>query len=155
MFVTVLGRMAGVPADKKATTKFADVPKGQYYTPYVKWANDAGIVNGVSATKFAPDDNVTREQICVMMVGFMKNIGIAVRNDFTKVKFGDEAKLSKWAKNEVLICQQGGIVNGIKSGKGYVFNPQGNATRAEVATILHNFAKNYLSVAFNDTYFAY
>ena len=144
MFVTVLGRLSGITADKKATTKFVDVAKGQYYTPYVKWASDAGIVNGMSTTRFAPDENITREQICVMMEKYIKANHWGLRNDFEVVKFKDEGKISKWAKSAVLACQQGGIINGSKSGNGFVFNPQGNATRAEVATILCNFAENYL-----------
>lgn len=143
MFVTVLGRLSGVAADKTVTTKFKDVKKGQYYTAYVKWANEAGIVSGITATTFAPDANITREQICVIMEKYLGTLGLGLRTDFAKVKFADEAEIAKWAKNAVLACQQGGIINGIKQGSGYVFNPQGNATRAEVATILYNFTKNY------------
>ncbi len=152
MFVTVLGRLSGIKAAKKATTKFKDVPSNQYYAGYVDWASKAGIVNGTSATTFEPDANVTREQICVMMVKYIDYVGLCLRNDTPVVKFKDEAKISKWAKDAVLACQRGGIVNGNPSGNGYVFNPQGNATRAEVATIIYNYVKNYI-LMFQEHYY--
>ena len=144
MFVTVLGRLSGVAENKKATTKFTDVKKGQYYTGYVKWASDAGIVNGTSATKFEPNANVTREQICKMMVGYCKYEGITLKNINKAITFKDAAKISGWAKTYVTTCQKAGLVSGEKSGTGYIFNPGGNATRAQVATIMYNFAQNYL-----------
>ena len=144
MFVTVLGRLSGVEVNKKVTTKFKDVPKGQYYTGYVKWASEAGIVSGTSGTTFEPDANITREQICAMMVRYIDHVDLCLRNDTPVIKFKDEGKISKWAKKAVLACQKGGIVSGQKSGKGYIFNPQGNATRAEVATIIYNYVQNYL-----------
>ncbi len=143
MFVTVLGRLGGVDVDHKVATKFKDVKKGKYYTGYVAWANEVGIVNGISATTFEPNANITREQICVMMEKFIQYIGLGLRNDTPAVKFKDASKISKWAKSAVAACQQGGIINGVKSGDGYVFNPKGNATRAEVATIIYNFVRNY------------
>ncbi len=139
MFVTVLGRMAGVSVDKNAKTKFTDVKQRQWYTGYVKWASDNGIVNGVSSTKFAPEENVTREQICKMMVTYCKFAGITLKNINKPIVFKDNAKISGWAKQYVQKCQTAGLVNG----SGGYFNPQGNATRAEVATILMNFDKNY------------
>ena len=141
MFVTVLGRMAGVSVDKNAKTKFTDVKRGQWYTGYVKWASDNGIVSGVSSTKFAPEENVTREQICKMMVTYCKFAGITLKNINKPIVFKDNAKISGWAKQYVQKCQTAGLVNG---SNGY-FNPQGNATRAEVATILMNF-NDYYSV---------
>ncbi len=143
MFVTVLGRLAGVDV-KKTESKFTDVPKSQYYSGYVKWASDNGIVNGTSATTFAPDANVTREQICKMMVEYCNYAGITLRQINKPITFKDAGKISAWAKEYVATCQTAGLVNGSQDGNGYVFNPQGNATRAEVATIINNFAKNYL-----------
>ncbi|MBQ6947716.1 MAG: leucine-rich repeat protein, partial [Clostridia bacterium] len=70
MFVTVLGRLHGVKVNNKVTTVFADVKKNQYYTGYVKWANENNIVSGTSATTFGPNENITREQICAMMVRY-------------------------------------------------------------------------------------
>lgn len=144
MFVTVLGRLSGVKENKNATTKFTDVKKGNYYTGYVKWASEAGIVNGTSETTFAPEDNVTREQICKMMVTYCDYIGVVLRTDDEPITFKDAGKISSWAKTYVSICQKAGLINGEKTKGGFNFNPLGNATRAEVATILYNFVKNYL-----------
>ena len=140
MFVTVLGRLAGVSVSK-TDSKFTDVPKAQYYSGYVKWASDNGIVNGVSKTSFAPDANVTREQICKMVVEYCNYAGIDLRQINKPVTFKDAGKISGWAKEYVALCQTAGLING-KGGN--VFDPQGQASRAEVATIVNNFAKNYL-----------
>lgn len=138
MFVTVLGRMAGVSVSKNVKTKFSDVKSGQWYTGYIKWASDNGIVNGDNG-KFMPDDNVTREQICKMMVTYCSFAGIKLKTDHKEVIFKDQAKISGWAKEYVKKCQMAGLVNG----SGGYFRPQGYATRAEVATIIMNFKKNY------------
>ena len=139
MFVTVLGRMAGIKVNHKTATKFTDVKKGKWYTGYVKWASDKGIVNGVSQNKFAPDDNVTREQICKMMYEYCAGAGITLYQKNEKINFKDSAAISKWARGYVSVCQQAGLING---DKGY-FHPQDNATRAEVATIFRNFCVKY------------
>lgn len=144
MFVTVLGRLHGVEANHKAATPFKDVKKKQYYTGYVNWASKAGIVNGVSKTEFAPNDNVTREQICKMMAEYCKYAKISLRNVNKTVTFTDAKDISSWARNYVATCQRAGLVNGEKGEGGYSFNPKGNATRAQVATIICNFAQNYL-----------
>lgn len=149
MFVTVLGRLSGVTVNNNEATKFTDVPVGIYYTGYVKWANKAGIVNGMTDSTFAPNANITREQICVMMKQYIEVNGLSLRTDFASVKFKDESSIATWAKDAVLACQRGGIINGMQQGKDYYFNPRGTATRAQVATILHNYNKNYTQLLFN------
>ena len=143
MFVTVLGRLSGIPENNKVNTRFADVKKGQYYTGYVKWASDVGIVSGTSATTFEPNANVTREQICKMMVEYCAYADVKLKIVNKVITFADQSSISSWARTYVKKCQTAGLVNGsVKGGKTY-FSPQGNATRAEVATILMNFHKNY------------
>ncbi len=144
MFVTVLGRLTGVEVNNNITTRFTDVKKGEYYTGYVDWASRYGIVNGISDTKFDPNSNISREQICVMMVRYMEFSGICLRNDSPAVTFKDSAKIAGWAKDAVTACQRGGIINGIKVSGGYEFDPTGHATRAQVATIIYNYVQNYL-----------
>ncbi len=143
MFVTVLGRLHGVSVSKKVSTKFVDVKKNQYYTGYVKWANDNNIVSGLTTTTFGPEENINREQICAMMVRYCSYAKITLQKKNAAITFKDGAKISKFARSAVKACQQGGIVNGEKVSGGYNFRPQGNATRAEVATIMMNFAKTY------------
>ena len=69
MFVTALGRLAGIDQADYKTGKFTDVKADAYYAPYVNWAAEKGIVNGTSATTFSPDTNITREQMAVIMAG--------------------------------------------------------------------------------------
>ncbi len=140
MFVTVLGRLHGVQA-ANAKTQFTDVSSTAYYAGYVAWASKAGIVNGISATQFAPDANITREQICVMMVRYINYAKITLKTINKPINFADAAKISSFAKSAVAACQVGGIVNGRT---GNVFDPHGTASRAEVATVLMNFCNTYL-----------
>ena len=142
MFVTVLGRLSGAKVDHEKATKFTDVKTKQYYTGYVRWAAANGIVNGTDDTKFSPNDNITREQICAMMVRYASYAKITLKKVNAAIPFKDASKISGYAKAAVQACQQGGIVNGKDDGK---FYPLGNATRAEVATILMNFFRTYLN----------
>ena len=139
MFVTVLGRLHGVK-EVKAKTQFADVKKSAYYSGFVDWAAENGIVTGTSPTAFAPDASVTREQICAMMYRYCDFADIELKKINKAVAFSDAAEISGYAKKAVAACQRGAIVNGKGAGK---FDPKGQATRAEVATILMNFCLNY------------
>ena len=73
MFVTALGRLAGINSDSYKTGKFTDVKADAYYAPYVNWAAQNGIVEGVTATTFAPDTNINREQMAVIMANYAKS----------------------------------------------------------------------------------
>ena len=140
MFVAVLSRISGVKVNNKVATKFTDVKKGQWYTGAVKWASENGIVTG-SNGKFMPNDPITREQICTILVTYSKFEKIDLAPRIQAVNFKDAAKISKWAKSAVTTCQRAGLV----AGSNGCFNPQGKATRAEVATIFMAFYKYYKS----------
>ena len=144
MFVTVLGRLHG-EKDVRANTQFTDVKKSDYFSGYVAWAAKNGIVNGTGDTTFSPDANITREQICAMMVRYASYANIKLKKVNAAITFKDAGKISGYAKAAVKACQQGGIVSGEKDGNGYNFRPQGNASRAEVATIIMNFYNSYLA----------
>lgn len=143
MFVTVLGRLAGVDVDNNVKTAFKDIKKNQYYTGYVKWAADNGIVNGISKTEFAPNANITREQICAMIVRYSKYADIQLNGSGDPTLFRDADEISKYALDSVLLCHKAGIVKG--RGNSY-FAPKANATRAEVAQVLQNLCLGYLVV---------
>lgn len=143
MFVTVLGRLHGQKVNNNVTTRFSDVKKGKYYTGYVKWGADNGIVAGISATTFGPNANITREQICTLMVRYCDYADITLQQVNAPIIFNDAGDASSYAKAAIKACQQGGLVKGEKIAGGYNFRPKGNATRAEVATIIMNFAKAY------------
>jgi len=136
MFVTVLGRLSGVEVDNNVETRFDDVKKGTWYTGYVAWAADNKIVDGTNYFTFAPDAPITREQICKIIVTFCdydEFFELTEVEDYKK--FADNSKISSWAKNYVKTCQMADVINGKSGNK---FDPQGKATRAEVATILLN-----------------
>ena len=138
MFVTALGRLAGInPADYQ-TRKFTDVKADAYYAPYVNWAASKGIVNGTGATTFAPDNKITREQMAVIMKNYADKMGYSIPKTLEAVTFADNAQISSWAKDAVKAMQQAGVLSGKENNR---FDPQGNATRAEAATVLHRFVE--------------
>lgn len=138
MFVTALGRLAGINPDSYKTGKFTDVKADAYYAPYVNWAAQTGIVEGVTAITFAPDTNINREQMAVIMANYAKKLGYDLPRTLKAVTFADNANTSSWAKDAVRAMQQAGILAGKNGNK---FDPKGTATRAEVATVLRRFVE--------------
>ena len=138
MFVTALGRLAGINPDSYQTGKFTDVKADAYYAPYVNWAAQTGIVTGVTATTFAPDTNINREQMAVIMKNYAAKLGYDLPQTLKAVTFADNANISSWAKDAVRAMQQAGILAGKNGNK---FDPKGTATRAEVATVLRRFVE--------------
>ena len=142
MFVQVLANMSGVKTDKNAETGFKDVSVGRWYTGAVAWAAQFGIVNGISETEFAPLSNVTREQMCTMLVRYADHVGVELQKDVAVKTFADDADISKYAKDAVYACQQAGIIDGMTETE---FAPKDTATRAQVAKILSVFHFSYMS----------
>ena len=136
MLVTVLYRIAGEPS-VKGTAPFRDVEKNSWYTNAVIWAAENGIVKGVNTTTFAPNDQITREQIVTILYRFAKFRGLDVGDttDLAK-KFTDAARVSDYAKEALSWAVAVGIINGMPDN---TIAPQNSATRAEVATILMRF----------------
>lgn len=138
MFVTALGRLAGInPADYQTGT-FTDVKADAYYAPYVNWAANKGIVSGTTSTTFAPDSNITREQMAVILKNYAGKMGYSIPKTLEAVTFADNTKISSWAKDSVKAMQQAGVLSG-KTGN--QFDPKGSATRAEAAAVLHRFVE--------------
>ena len=145
MFVTVLSRLGdkvdqkwNIPCDNPM--KFDDVPDGMWYSDAVAWAGGTGVVNGMGENMFAPNAEVTREQMAVMIVNFAALAGTELPKTKDAADVTDEAAINGWAKDAVHAAQQAGIINGRDSG---AFDPQATATRAEVAAILHRFAEAF------------
>ena len=138
MFVTALGRLAGINPDSYQTGKFTDVKADAYYAPYVNWAAQTGIVEGITATTFAPDTNINREQMAVIMKNYAAKLGYDLPQTLKAVTFADNTQISSWAKDAVKSMQQAGILAGKNENK---FDPKGTATRAEVATVLRRFVE--------------
>jgi hypothetical protein len=136
MLVTVLHRLAGSPA-VRVNEAFSDVTEDKWYHEAVNWAAESGIVRGVGNNLFAPDSNVTREQMAAILLNYAKHTGVAPQDAWAvRLDFADAGKISDWATEGAMYCYMNGIING-KPGK--LFDPQGEATRAEVAAMLHRF----------------
>lgn len=133
MFVTILGRMAGVKEADWAGTSFDDVATGTWYAPYVQWAAKNGIVDGVAVGKFAPNSPVTREQMAALVIRYAdaakKTLPAGVD---VPASFRDAGSISGWAFESVDRMRQTGLLNGDENGN---FNPKNGATRAEAATV--------------------
>jgi len=149
MFITILARIAGVDtssaANKAASTKFTDVKAGKYYAAAIKWANENGIVSGTSATTFGPENAISRQDLCVMIVNYANFMKVTLAEKEAEIAFSDATKISKYAKNAVKACQMADIVNGYAAGAGFEFRPKNTATRAEAAQILYVFHSNFMS----------
>jgi hypothetical protein len=136
MVVTVLYRMQNaVPAIAYANP-FSDVDDSMWYADAVKWAYHNDIVSGYGNGKFGPNDNITREQMASILLNyqlFSDQIPVGVLIDR---EFSDWNAISDWAKNAVYRL----TIQGIISGKpGNLFDPKGQATRAEFAAVLQRF----------------
>ena len=138
MFVTALGRLAGINPDSYKTGTFTDVKADAYYAPYVNWAVSKGIVSGTTSATFAPDNCITREQMAVIMKNYADKMGYSILKTLEAVTFADNASISSWAKDAVKAMQQAGVLSGKSNNH---FDPKGNATRAEAATVLHRFVE--------------
>lgn len=137
MLVTILYRMEGSPK-VSTTSKFPDVKdSSMYYYKAVNWAASNKIVSGYDTGKFGPDDNITREQLAVILWKYSKYKGKDkdVTADFTK--FSDSFKISDYAKKGMNWALGVGVMHG-SNGK---LLPQGTATRAEAAAMLSNYSK--------------
>ena len=136
MLVTVLYRAAGAPAVSTANLPFTDL-RADWYRSAVAWAYRSGISSGVSQTCFDPDGKVTREQIVAMLYRFSALQGGQVNNVNGMVLngYGDGTNVSDWAHLSFCWAVENGIINGV-SGE---LQPQGQADRAQIATILMRF----------------
>ena len=138
MFVTALGRLAGVDPTDYQASRFTDVKEDAYYAPYVNWAAKTGVVSGTTDTAFAPDTNINREQMAVIMKNYAAKLGYTIPKTLEVVNFADSAGISSWAKEAVKSMQQAGILAGKTNN---CFDPAGTATRAEVAAVLRRFVE--------------
>lgn len=135
MLVTVLYRLEGQPGVSGGAS-FKDVPQNTWYTKAVKWAADHKIVNGMGNDRFAPNDNVTREQMASILYRYSRWNGRDVSALGNISAFKDAAAVSAYANKAVRWAVGEGLIKGKESNQ---LDPTGNATRAEVATILHRY----------------
>ena len=132
MYVTVLGRIAGVDASKYTTSVFTDVQPNVWYAPYVQWAVEKGITSGTGNNRFTPDTAITREQMATLTLRYFEGDNIPYQtNASVTTKPNDISNISPWAVDAVVKLWQAGLLTGDANGN---FNPQSKATRAEAAT---------------------
>ncbi len=140
--VQILYNLEGEPK-VSGTTPFTDLTQS-WYKDAVLWAYQTGVVSGTSATTFAPDLPVTREQIAVILMGYAEKV-LGVTRTWTPADlstFPDAGSVSGWAKDALADAVALGLISGASNGGQTYLEPQGSATREQVATILMEFCKN-------------
>jgi len=143
MFVQVLYNLAqkmGMPSvNQSYSYTFKDVESGVWYTDAVAWGAGTGLVVGYDADTFGTNDDITREQMAIMIIKFADHAGLNLRTD-GNTSFSDSGSVSNWAVSYVNRTTAAGIMNGSYG----AFNPLGNATRAEVAAVFKNMVEQYV-----------
>lgn len=141
MFVTLLGRMEEVDVTTYEEPDFSDVKPGTYYSKYISWAKENKIVQGVTPNTFEPDNSITREQLCTMIVRYCDSVGITLKKKTENKKFADDDQIFDYAKESVYKAKEAGLVEGKGNN---VFEPKSKATRAEIAVLLKRFHEEYI-----------
>lgn len=138
MFVTVLYRMAGSPA-VAGEIGFVDVAEGSWYSDAVKWARENGIVQGISRQQFAPQENVTREQMAKMLKCFSDIYNGAENINISLQQYRDKDEISLWAEEYMEWAVGSGIIQGKKIAGNLYLAPKEDASRAECAAMISRF----------------
>ena len=135
--VTILYRLAGEP-EPGGDSGFSDVAAGTWYTDAVAWAAENGIVNGVSETEFAPGKDITREQLATILFRYAeaKGYDVSARADLSA--YPDADQIQSYAAESVAWAVAEGLIQGFEDN---TLRPAGNATRAQIATILMRFCE--------------
>lgn len=141
MFVTVMERgakMLNVYQEPEQTVSFVDVQSSDYFASGVAWAQANGLVNGVGDNRFAPNNSISREEMCVLMDRFLRTFTDYDLDAYLVGgnKFLDGDKIADYAKNSVNLCVALGLIQGVPVEGGVEFQPKQSATRAAVAVIL-------------------
>lgn len=144
MLVSVLWRLAGEPAPKAPNT-FVDVPDGAWYTDAVTWAAENGVVSGIGGSRLDPSGFVTREQTAEILYNYAHSKGydVSARADLTA--FPDAGSVSGWAEKALSWANAAGLINGTVRDGQTILDPQGSASRAQVAMILMNYVEHVVN----------
>lgn len=148
MIVSILYRVQGEPAKvngyelKKLAAPFDDVERGMWYTDAIWWAKLTGVVSGMSPSTFAPDGEITRAQLAVILYNYTKQFAPeSLTETGSLTGFPDAGSVPSWARTEMAWAVGNGLISGVgENGVSYL-RPDGCATRAQVATILMNYEK--------------
>lgn len=146
MFATIIGRLYEHSYGKieaSGSNTFDDCKNGMYYGKYVDWAVKEGIMHGYGNGRFGPDDQITREQMAVILYRFADYLGVLPGDMDATLKYLDAASISNWAERATLYCQSTGIISGHGNG---MFAPRETATRAETATMIERFIESVMTL---------
>ena len=136
-FVTSLAKFCGVDESYRyyAETGYRDIASGSELAPYVKWARDAGLMDGSNGA-FHPDDYLTREQMATVVARYLTALGRAP-GGAAQTAYKDQSRISAWALDGVALCTREGILHGSNG----VFLPKGKLTRAQTAAIVYRLSE--------------
>ena len=137
MAVTVLYRMAGEP-EVTGTVTFTDVKEDAYYYQALVWAVENGITTGMDDTRFAPNANVTREQMVTFLYRYAKASGADVSKQADLSQYRDVKQVSEYAEEAMAWAVGSGILQGMEQN---LLAPRGTATRAQAAAILMRYSE--------------
>lgn len=142
MVVTIIYRLAGSPG-VSGTSDFTDVPAGAWYSDAVTWAAKRGIVEGMTATTFDPNDAVTREELAAMLYRYAKHKGYdtSAAENTNILSYNDAGSISEYAFEALQWACGEGIINGTGGGS---LEPGGSATRVQLAAMLYRFCAEYV-----------
>jgi len=132
-FVTMLAGLQGADVSAYTSDKFSDVPAGAWYAPYVNWAAENGVVHGVSDTAFAPDAEISRQDMAAMLYRYAGQFGIQLGTGNPAITFTDEADIADYALPAVEALQRAGVISGMPDGS---FRPRDTATREQACVML-------------------
>lgn len=134
-FLAMLAKtIYGLDVSQTAPAGFTDVPAAEWYYSYINWGYASGIVNGTDETTFAPNDNITREQMAIMLSNFTRYTELVLPETSTGASFTDSGMINPWASEAVSKIVSSGVMGGYPEGN---YIPQGKATRAEAATVVY------------------
>lgn len=139
MFVTVLGRLADVDTSLYVKSGFDDVPEGQWYSPYVAWAANSGIVMGYNPRQFGLDDKITVEQAAAILYRYADFMKRDVSESSALTECSDCADISSWALTSV----KWAVGSGVYAVDGGKLEPRADASRALVAKLFYGYAENF------------
>ncbi|MBQ7499319.1 MAG: S-layer homology domain-containing protein [Clostridia bacterium] len=142
MIVTILYALEGKPKQFLAVNKFTDVAPGSWYEKAVIWADDNGIANGYGEGVFAPNENITREQLALILYKYAAFRGFDVtvpEDDKVLEGFPDVSEVSSWAVTAVKWAINAGMISGVQAGDEVFIAPKQSATRAMVSLIMLKF----------------
>lgn len=136
-FVKMLACLDGVNAEAYSSCRFNDVSNNSVFAPFIEWAADNGIVKGISADKFAPNEKISREQMAAIICRYAEYAGIKLPDDNAQITFTDESSISAYAVDYVRTLQMAGVINGFDNGDGtYSYHPNAHATREQACKVL-------------------